>query len=303
MAETPYNQQRPVHGAEYEPKGGKPNNPGPYNSHSEANFGATGGGPDNSLPGNVHCHPSIHDGSSPLLDLINKYGVPGLIFDNSPPTVFQDAAGSTPAVIGDVVGRVDDKSGSSHDITQNITAAKPILRAGQLLEFDGTDDFLFNNTQPFAGDELTVIWCGKFRSAPGSVKGFITIADRSNSVDYFYVRADNATSMSAFLGGTMGVGSVTYSPPNLTDKFVMSVRTLGTSTEISHNSSRSTATLTTALDLSPASDFGFGAVVRSVVSLFADIDQDYAFVINKRLTDDELAQAEQYIASLCGVTL
>jgi hypothetical protein len=60
-------------------------------------------------------------------------------------TVFTDTAGTTPAVVGDPVARINDKSGRGNHATQSISAARPILRESggrYYLEFDGVDDFL-----------------------------------------------------------------------------------------------------------------------------------------------------------------
>lgn len=64
-------------------------------------------------------------------------------------TVWEDDAGTTPASVNGVVGRIDDKSGNGNYATQSTAAAKPILRqSGSLyyLEFDNTDDVLVVNT-------------------------------------------------------------------------------------------------------------------------------------------------------------
>jgi hypothetical protein len=44
-------------------------------------------------------------------------------------TVWQDAAGTTPAGVGDPVGRIDDKSGNGNHATQTTSAARPVLSA------------------------------------------------------------------------------------------------------------------------------------------------------------------------------
>lgn len=74
-------------------------------------------------------------------------GAQGVWYDPSDPTtVFQDAAGTTPAFPGDPVGLLKDKSGNGYHATQATAAQRPVLRktAGGLcyLEFDGLDDLL-----------------------------------------------------------------------------------------------------------------------------------------------------------------
>lgn len=60
-------------------------------------------------------------------------------------TVWQDAAGTTPATVGDPVGRIDDKSGNGNHATQSTATARPTLQvSGGLyyLDFDGVDDWI-----------------------------------------------------------------------------------------------------------------------------------------------------------------
>lgn len=44
-------------------------------------------------------------------------------------TVWQDSAGTTPAGVGDPVGRIDDKSGNGNHATQTTSSARPVLSA------------------------------------------------------------------------------------------------------------------------------------------------------------------------------
>lgn len=61
-------------------------------------------------------------------------------------TVWQDTAGTVPAVVGDPVGRIDDKSGNGNNAIQGTPANRPILRqdadGAYYLEFDGSNDRL-----------------------------------------------------------------------------------------------------------------------------------------------------------------
>jgi len=66
-------------------------------------------------------------------------------------TVWQDAAGTTPATAGDPVGRIDDKSGNGNHATQSTSTKRPTLQtSGGLyyLDFDGVDDFMGPVTFP-----------------------------------------------------------------------------------------------------------------------------------------------------------
>ncbi|MBS0371887.1 MAG: hypothetical protein JSS57_22110 [Proteobacteria bacterium] len=89
-------------------------------------------------------------------------GEKGVWYDPSDlSSMFQDSAGTTPAVVDQAVGYIADKSGNGNHAKQSITASKPILRlSGGLyyLQFDGVDDFLVTGNIDFtATDKMTVV--------------------------------------------------------------------------------------------------------------------------------------------------
>lgn len=67
-------------------------------------------------------------------------------------SVWQDSAGTIPAVVGDPVGRVDDASGGGYHATQSTSGNKPTLLEdanGHLyLDYDGSDDHLVSAYAP-----------------------------------------------------------------------------------------------------------------------------------------------------------
>lgn len=73
-------------------------------------------------------------------------GEQGAWYEPGPSTAFQDTAGTTPAGLGDPVGRLNDLSGYGNHATQATAASRPTLQqtAGGLwyLSFDGVDDSL-----------------------------------------------------------------------------------------------------------------------------------------------------------------
>jgi hypothetical protein len=240
-----------------------------------------------------------------LLNLISKYGVPALLLDNS--TVFTDVAGITPAGIGDVVGNESDQSDGGHDISQATGAKKPILRDGPLLEFDGADDLL-SSVNAFTGDEITIIFCGKYRSAPASTKTYFGAGDSGNSANYLSLFGNSSGNVQSFMTGnltTAGIFNVTHvvSSP-ITSIGIISTRGKVNVQEVGWNQDRTAIATATAPVLENADGFSLGALVRGgTEQLWSNIDSSYFFAINKYLTTAELEQAEQYIADLCGVSL
>lgn len=70
-------------------------------------------------------------------------GAAGFWYDIDPAYLYQTTDTSTPAVVGQPVGRITDRSGNGNHATQGTLANRPILRqSGSLyyLEFDGSND-------------------------------------------------------------------------------------------------------------------------------------------------------------------
>ncbi len=71
-------------------------------------------------------------------------------------TVWQDSARTTPGVVGQPVGALDDKSGNANHLLQATGGFRPILRLSggfYHLEYDGVDDYLegtFTLNQPMS---------------------------------------------------------------------------------------------------------------------------------------------------------
>ncbi|MCZ4343146.1 hypothetical protein O4H52_16125 [Sphingomonadaceae bacterium G21617-S1] len=78
-------------------------------------------------------------------------------------TMFQDPAGTIPAVVDGAIGLIRDKSGHGNHASQSTAASKPTLRqSGGLyyLEFDGVDDFLSTNAIDFSSTNKATVWLG-----------------------------------------------------------------------------------------------------------------------------------------------
>jgi hypothetical protein len=109
-----------------------------------------------------HLSRSIGGTFSPLS--LFTAGEQGVWYDPSDfSTMFQDSVGATPVTaVGQVVGKINDKSGRGNHATQATAASKPILRQDgggkYYLEFDGFDDFLATAAINFsATDEMTAV--------------------------------------------------------------------------------------------------------------------------------------------------
>lgn len=87
-------------------------------------------------------------------------GQPGFWYDvQDLSSMWQDSAGTTPAAVDAVVGKVNDKSGNARHLTQVTAENKPILRqAGGFyhLQFDGSDDWLETASFAWGSDHVSI---------------------------------------------------------------------------------------------------------------------------------------------------
>jgi len=86
-------------------------------------------------------------------------GIEGSWYDPSDfSTMFQDSAGTIPVTgVGQLVGKMLDKSGNGHHLEQSVSASRPMLSisGGYYLHMDGVDDYLF---EPVLTPEMDVPW-------------------------------------------------------------------------------------------------------------------------------------------------
>lgn len=79
-------------------------------------------------------------------------------------SMFQDSAGTTPAVVGQPVGKINDKSGKGNHATQATAASRPTLQQDAsgyyYLSFDGTDDSLATSSIDFTATDKLTVWAG-----------------------------------------------------------------------------------------------------------------------------------------------
>jgi hypothetical protein len=160
------------------------------------------------------------DGLARVIATLFGESEPGLWLDPSDlSTVFTDTAGTTPAVVGDPVARINDKSGRGNHATQSVLASRPILRQDgglHYLEFDGVDDGMSTGTITPGTDKAQVIaGVRKLAGDPGMIvesstttfgnNGSLRLTDNSQtSGQYAFVSSGTAIS---------GVVASGFAPP------------------------------------------------------------------------------------------
>lgn len=123
-------------------------------------------------------------------------GVQGGWYDPSDlASMWQDSAGTTPAVVDSPVGRIDDKSGNGNHLIQATSGARPILRnsgTAYYLEFDGSDDFLAAASFPITDGSGHHFTAASLKPASTPATALIFSADGSPRVSQL-IRTDSGT--------------------------------------------------------------------------------------------------------------
>ena len=132
----------------------------------------------------------------------------GFVYDfNDLKTMFQDAAGTIPAAVGQPVARVLDKSGRGNHLSQSVSASRPILRqnattSAYYLEFDGVDDFLVSRaTIDFSAKNEVTLFSGLRKLSDAALGMLVELSPTTISNNgTFYVTAPNGTAANLAFG-------------------------------------------------------------------------------------------------------
>lgn len=203
-------------------------------------------------------------------------------------TMSQDSAGTTPAVVGQPVGRITDKSGRGNHFSQPTTSFKPILRNSGLLywlEFDGFDDHLI---------------------CSGSFAGMATGSNLLMAVQV--PTADSNAILFNHASGTPFFGCMAPGDPSAAQSaagsVVYSVNRVPTSNDL-RGTLHAAVTGATAKVLSASSiDFtGFTTPHFSSFSGWEVTGNIYGIIAHNGLSAGQVTDAEAYLAGKAGITL
>jgi hypothetical protein len=201
-------------------------------------------------------------------------------------TVFQDTAATTPSVVGDPVGRINDKSGNGFHLLQATAGLRPLLQTEggrYYLNFDGTDD------------EMAVTATLGFTSTMESFIGLHPVTGTTKYViingqgDYFYHIAVNGDVSSA----ASNAGTPAYKVDNVSigtsRDNVWDALTLDTPHVIE----------ATTLDLSTWTALRIDAYAAA----WRMTGRVYGIILRQALTAAEIISVRSWMAGKTGVTL
>lgn len=219
-------------------------------------------------------------------------------------SMWQDSAGTTPAANDQPIGKLDDKSGNGNHIVQATAGQRPTKRLASGLhyaEFVGASaQWLGANlaNMRITGD-LTI--CAGVIQTAGTTGAIAVCQTSSGAVTPYEFRYNEATTLLMRHADAASFEDTTLTVP--TTAIVTSVRRLsGVNIEMSVNGARTTTAkpIVPTADASSAFRVG-GRIVDTVADLTGRL---YGLVIiNRRLTDTELADLEAWMAAKAGVSL
>lgn len=208
-------------------------------------------------------------------------------------TLFQDSAGTIPvAADGDPIGKVVDKSGNGHDLTQATAAARPTYRTSGGLhwaDFDGSDDVLLSSAYATIAQPNTLAVAAKIDTNASSIghQGFI---DGNGARNGIFQNTDNSLSLH---GGT---ALVTNRHVGL-NPFVAATVLNGASSTFRVNGAPYT------LPSSPGTTGSDQIILgRSAGSGILDGRIYGVTIFDTSITDTQLENVEEWLASKSGVT-
>lgn len=197
-------------------------------------------------------------------------------------TMFQDSAGTIPAVVNQPVGRINDKSGNARHAVQATTAAKPVLRlvgGKYYLEFDGVDDWAGAS---FVAATFTATM-DVMTTMQRRVGPMVPISSAYSSASYFGVVTDADAGASSNIAGTpsyqINQGTI-LAPPVSRDQL--------------HDAWPAVTPVvfsTFTADLSTWTGFGFGGYTG-----FQGLERVYGLVARAAMTAEQRSNLRGYLA-------
>lgn len=223
-------------------------------------------------------------------------------------TMWQDAAGTTPAAVDSPVGLQHDKSGNGRHRSQSTAGSRPTLRSdGTLywLEYDGIDDYLQTLAIDMTGTAVMSVCVGRMKTQDAATARAIDCPSVSSNASW-YMGAPSANGLTRNIllvvgsGGTAGVTDIS-APANDADVYTGEVSLTAPSVSLRKDgASVGTSTATSGGVFSNAQiDFGR----RTNGTLYFEGNEYQSFIIGRAITTDERTLLEAYIADKTGVTL
>jgi len=238
-------------------------------------------------------------------------GFKGAWYDMSDITTMFKVDGTTPAVVGQEVGKILDRSGNGQHLIQTTESKCPILVVdadGNLcLDFDGTDGMRTAGDLPFSTNSITTmsVFVGAKKEATGLNQ---TIVELSNSVGGtsggFRVFCTSGELWRAIQKGSSANNISTTAVGNPNKSTLTSVASISAPSHAFRRNGSAVSSNTNTLGTGTYGDHPLSIGGRAG-GASANLDgKIYSLIVVGRLASaDEIASAEKYVADKTGVTI
>lgn len=245
-------------------------------------------------------------------------GEQGVWYDtNDLATLWQDTAGTVPVTAaGQLVARVDDKSGNGHHVLQVDSAKRPILRLNATtgtyyLEFDGIDDMMSTAAAvDFSAYNTLTMFAGvrKLASTSGSIIG-LGRNDPGSALLYAAGTASDDFSPVIYAPSGTGLSLRTYTAPiSAVLSVVCDTSKTGVANEITARINGATPPTIVPLGAADSATFNFANLPITAGALNTGASpfngHIYSLVMVSRVANAaEISGIEHLFAAATGVTL
>lgn len=223
-------------------------------------------------------------------------------------TMFQED-GTTPAGVGDPVGKILDKSGNGNHLVQTTETKCPVLRQSSglyYLDFDGSDDGLKTSSNiDFTGTDAMSVFAGARKAAEGVNQN---ITELSNSIGSntgaFRLFITTGGLWRSIMKGTTA-NTISTSAVGNPNKSIFSVT--ADISDPSHSFRRNGSSVGSNTDSLGTGNFGdyilnMGSRSNGGSSVL-DGDIYGLIILGRKATDNEIATVESYMARKSGVSI
>jgi hypothetical protein len=233
---------------------------------------------------------------------------PGVVYDLADASsLFQDSAATQPVTTaGQLIGRVNDKSGRGNHATQGTTASKLVWQTtyGQC---DGVDDWLQTGSIDFTGTDKVTVIAGIRKESDAAIGAVFELSTNSGgNSGTFALFAPNGAGVAGYGGRVRGTAEAFPAVSSVAAPNTAVVSLLGDIagdvSTIRYNGA-SAQTLNTDLGTGNFGNYSLYIGRRAGSSLPFNGRIYRLIVIGRALTASELSQAERWSAQPMGIAL
>jgi hypothetical protein len=224
-------------------------------------------------------------------------------------TLYDATSGGSLVAANGAVARWEDKSGNARHFTQSNSGARPLRKVSaqngnDIVEFDGTADYLYRGTSPISLNSFTAFSVVKFRTTTNSNR-FAILGRRNSNLPIFFHRTQ-VISSSQFYRSVVGdtlAGVTGFNASFSTSAYIMFATTVESSTHSFFIDGSLLGTPATQTATGTPNEWTIGALSSASGAIgqeFGDIDA-CEFILTTGLSTDNRQRFLGYLAHKWGL--